>query len=241
MKGVSVSPHFTRNVFVITEATSRTGFFAARAAAEFGGEVLLLDRNFDVATDSIQKLKNVMPHGTVRFVECDMQDSKSVRRAINEIKSEYSKLYCLAHGAGDLPTQEKKIVDGIDSQKQNYLSHILLTTELLPLLKAQANEVGDARIVNHSSLASLYTLRENESICCSDVRASLGRDEFRPYLKSKFDRSALRFPTAFKKHRNSPGAPLLALAPFVRIKLKGSSPRSMEGSISKHLVYSGIF
>ena len=36
----------------------------------------------------------------------------------------------------------------------NHLSHFLLTKELFPLLNRKAEAVGEARIVNHSSIAA---------------------------------------------------------------------------------------
>ncbi len=45
--------------------------------------------------------------------------------------------------------------DGFDCQMQvNHLSHFLLTKELFPLLVKRAESKGEARIVNHSSIAA---------------------------------------------------------------------------------------
>jgi len=45
-------------------------------------------------------------------------------------------------------------IDGYDIQMQvNHLSHFLLTKELYPLLEKMAEAKGEARIVNHSSIA----------------------------------------------------------------------------------------
>ena len=49
---------------------------------------------------------------------------------------------------------DEATVDGFDTQMQtNHLSHFLLTRELFPLLKKGATTHGEARIVNHSSIA----------------------------------------------------------------------------------------
>mmetsp|Transcript_14828 Transcript_14828/g.28446 ORF Transcript_14828/g.28446 Transcript_14828/m.28446 type:complete len:247 (-) Transcript_14828:477-1217(-) len=233
-----VSPNVGRKVFVVTEATSRTGFAAARTAAELGGEIIILDRRTDLAAESVQNLKSAVPHGSFRFVECDMQDFKSVRRAIEEIKAEYSMLYCLANGAGDISTEEKNVKDDNDSEAQHKLSHILLTAELLPLLEAQAKEMGDARIVNHSSFSSLCTRSENGDDLEGNTTAAL---DFRKYFQPKLSNAAMRSPTAFKNCSSRPGTPLLAWAQFIRIKGKGRKERSKAGSKPKPLVYSGIY
>lgn len=47
--------------------------------------------------------------------------------------------------------------DGYDCQMQtNHLSHFLLTKLLFPLLERKAGTAGEARVVNHSSMAAWY-------------------------------------------------------------------------------------
>jgi NAD(P)-dependent dehydrogenase (short-subunit alcohol dehydrogenase family) len=49
---------------------------------------------------------------------------------------------------------EAYTVDGFDVQMQtNHLSHFLLTSLLLPSLEKAASTAGEARIVNHTSVA----------------------------------------------------------------------------------------
>jgi NAD(P)-dependent dehydrogenase (short-subunit alcohol dehydrogenase family) len=151
-------PKVEGKVFAITGTTSGTGFVAARTAAELGGEVILLNRKSSRAEGSLAALKEAVPDGNFVPIECDLQDFASVRRAIVDIKSKYSKIYCLANNAGVASLPDKATVDGYDVQMQtNHLAHFLLTAELFPLLQAEADEKGDARIVIHSSNGRLYT------------------------------------------------------------------------------------
>ncbi|CAE6909257.1 unnamed protein product [Symbiodinium natans] len=151
-------PKVDGKVFVITGTTTGTGFVAAQTIAELGGEVLLLNRTSERVTRAMEKLKEAVPNGKFVSIECDLQDFASVRKAASEIKSKYSKLYCLANNAGIAASVDKATKDGYDTQMQtNHLSHFLLTAELFPLLEAQAKETGDARIVNHSSMGRLHT------------------------------------------------------------------------------------
>ena len=151
-------PRVDGKVFVITGTTSGTGFVAAWVVAELGGEVLLLNRKSQRVNDSMDQLKTIVPEGKYVNVECDLQDLESVRKAAAEIKGKYSKIYCLSLNAGIMATPDRATKDGYDEQMQtNHLSHFLLTKELYPLLQAEAEAGGDARIVTHSSLGRLHT------------------------------------------------------------------------------------
>ena len=151
-------PMVDGKVFVITGTTSGIGYEAARTVAELGGEVILLNRKSDRVATSMEKLKQAVPEGKFVSIDCDLQSFESVRGAVEEIKSKYAKIYCLANNAGIGVKPDEATVDGYDTQMQtNHLSHFLLTAELFPLLQAEAKESGDARIVNHSSYGRLHT------------------------------------------------------------------------------------
>jgi len=147
-------PNVTGKVFVITGTTSGTGFVAAQTIAQHGGEVILLNRPSERVDSSLEKLRSAVPQGTFVPIPCDLQDFDSVRKASNEIKNKYDKIYCLSNNAGIMCTPDEATKNGYDTQMQtNHLSHFLLTAELFPLIAKGAQEYGDARIVQHSSLA----------------------------------------------------------------------------------------
>jgi len=154
-------PDVSGKVFVITGTTSGTGFVAARTVAKHNGEVLLLNRPSSRSTASLEKLKEAVPEGKFVPIDCDLQDFASVRKACAEIKSKYSSVYCLSNNAGIMATPDEITGDGFDKQMQtNHLSHFLLTKELFPLLEASSKECGDARIVQHSSIARNNTINK---------------------------------------------------------------------------------
>lgn len=151
-------PKVEGKVFVITGTTSGTGYVAARTVAELGGEAVLLNRPSKRVDAMMTSLKTAVPNGKFVPIECDLQSFDSVRNAISEIKNKYDKIYCLTNNAGIMATPDEATMDGYDKQMQtNHLSHFLLTAELLPLLEAEANTNGDARIVHQSSLGRLHT------------------------------------------------------------------------------------
>jgi NAD(P)-dependent dehydrogenase (short-subunit alcohol dehydrogenase family) len=137
-------PRVDSKVFIIIGTTSGTCFVTSRTAAELGGEVFLLNRKTDRATKSFHLLQEYVPNGKFIQIEFGLQAFSFVQRAIHEIKSKYSKIYCLANNAGVVTTSDRATLDGYDIQIQtNHKSHFLLTKELFPLLKTEASKTGD--------------------------------------------------------------------------------------------------
>jgi NAD(P)-dependent dehydrogenase (short-subunit alcohol dehydrogenase family) len=151
----------------------------------------------------LKKLQLEVPNGKFVIVECDLQDFTSVRNAIQEIKSNYSSIYCLANNAGIMATPDRATIDGYDTQMQtNHLSHFLLTAELFPLLEAEAEATGDARIVNHSSLGRHYTpnkgleekyFKQNGGKLGGDELKVMGGACFHRYFQSKLANSVFTY------------------------------------------------
>mmetsp|Transcript_5011 Transcript_5011/g.9434 ORF Transcript_5011/g.9434 Transcript_5011/m.9434 type:complete len:328 (-) Transcript_5011:59-1042(-) len=177
-------PSFDGKVFAITGTTSGTGYEAARTAAKHGGKVLLLNRNSSRSEESLKRLKEAVPSGQFVPIECDLQDFSSVKRAAEQIKNDHNKLYCLGNNAGIMAAPDKATKDGYDTQMQtNHLSHFMLTAALYPLLEAQAQETGDARVVNHSSFGRLMTKNKKlESEYLGKNGGNLGGDKLK-FLK----------------------------------------------------------
>ena len=139
-------------LFKTIGTTSGTGFVAAQTVAEKGGEVVCLNRKSQRVEDATKKLQEAVPNGKFVNIECDLQDFDSVNKAAEEVKSKYKSIYCLACNAGISMTTDTATKDGCDNQMQtNHLSHFILAAKLFPLLEAEANNEGDARVVFHSS------------------------------------------------------------------------------------------
>jgi len=195
-------PNVDGKVFVITGTTSGTGFVAAQTVAEKGGEVVMLNRKSQRVTDAHAKLVVAVPAGKFVNVECDLQDFASVKKAAEEVKSKYKKIYCLSNNAGIMMTPDKATTDGCDTQMQtNHLSHFILTKELMPLLEAEAAESGDARIVHHSSIARDGTKKDLERQYLEKNGGNLGGDtphsifgpSYQRYAQTKLANSVMTY------------------------------------------------
>ncbi len=149
-------PDLTGKTFVITGTTSGTGKVAALTLVEKGARVLMLNRKSARSEKVQQDIQNTFPNGDVQTIECDLQSFASVQSAADQLKElcTESGVYALINNAGIMAMLDEATVDGFDIQMQtNHLSHFLLTRELYPLLEKAAETHGDARIVNHSSIA----------------------------------------------------------------------------------------
>jgi len=139
----------------ITGTTSGTGYVAAQTVASKGARVILLNRKSKRATKSYNDLKKNNPEAELFLVECDLQSFESVRKAAKEVVKLCPKgLDALCNNAGVMALKDIATSDGFDVQMQtNHLSHFLLTKKLMPSLKKAADNNGESRVVNHSSIS----------------------------------------------------------------------------------------
>jgi NAD(P)-dependent dehydrogenase (short-subunit alcohol dehydrogenase family) len=150
-------PSMIGKTIAITGTTSGTGFVAASTLSELGAKVLLLNRKSERSSKSFQELKKNFPNANLIEIECDLQSFESVRKASKEINQKCPEgIHVLCNNAGVMALKDEATIDGYDIQMQtNHLSHFLLTAELFPLLQKAANDSGESRIVNHSSIARM--------------------------------------------------------------------------------------
>lgn len=150
-------PKSNGKVVVITGTTSGTGYIAARTAAQLGATVYVLNRPSERSAKALEAIQKEVEGSTITQVDCDLQSFDSVKSAIAILKEKCSNgIDVLCNNAGVMALKDEATVDGYDVQMQtNHISHFLLTAELYPLLKKAADSNGDARIVNHSSIARL--------------------------------------------------------------------------------------
>jgi len=142
----------------ITGTTSGTGRAAAQALAAKGATLFLLNRPSPWADESLAALKAAVPDADVQAIPCDLQSFASVREAAAAVDAACPQgLDVLCNNAGVMALEDRATGDGFDVQMQtNHLSHFLLTNALFPALERAADAHGEARVVNHSSMARRY-------------------------------------------------------------------------------------
>lgn len=149
-------PDLAGKTFVITGTTSGTGKVAADALAEKGGQVIMLNRPSPRSERRQAEITKAFPDTGIMTIDCDLQSFASVQAAAEKLKTVCAErgIDGLINNAGIMALPDEATEDGFDVQMQtNHLSHFLLTRELFPLLEKAAEIHGDARVVNHSSMA----------------------------------------------------------------------------------------
>lgn len=144
-------------VVAITGANAGIGRTTAEALVRMGAKVLVCGRNsakLEAAADSIRAAAG---NSSVESFAADLSSVAEVRRLAAAIAQSSDRLDVLINNAGVGVDRRIETVDGFELNfAVNYLAPFVLTTELLPLLKASA----PSRVVMVSSAlhASVKTL-----------------------------------------------------------------------------------
>ncbi|HET9947307.1 MAG TPA: SDR family NAD(P)-dependent oxidoreductase, partial [Longimicrobiales bacterium] len=178
-----------REIVLVTGSTSGLGRELALRLGESGAHVIVHGRNEERGQEVVSEIEG--RGGTARFIRADLASLDEVRQLAATVKRDYDRLDLLVNNAGigrgpEGATREES-ADGYELRfAVNYLSHFLLTQELLPLLEAAA----PSRIVNVTSVAQ-------EAIDFDDVM--LERAEYqgaRAYAQSKLAQIMFTFTMA---------------------------------------------
>ena len=158
-------PSMEGKTVAITGTTSGMGYIAAEACAKLGAKLILLNRPSERSIESLNRLRTECSNGEFYKVDCDLQSFASVRSSIDQINNICSAgLDVLCNNAGIMAFKDIATNDGYDIQMQtNHLSHFLLTKLLMEKLKQAADKNGEARIVNHSSIARFQSGKKLKS------------------------------------------------------------------------------
>jgi len=121
-------------VVLITGATSGVGYAAAMHFASMGAKLILLVRNKEKGK-AVQTRIEEAHNCSCRLYTTDLSMLSEVTAAIEQIRSEVSKIDILVNNAGSFRTRKKLTADHIDSvYTVNHLSGFLITINLVPLL-----------------------------------------------------------------------------------------------------------
>jgi NAD(P)-dependent dehydrogenase (short-subunit alcohol dehydrogenase family) len=171
---------------LVTGATDGLGKRVARELAAKGSTVLLHGRSPERLEATLEELRGQTNTEKVGSYVADLSSLAAVRDLADRILSEYDRLDVLVNNAGIIVQERKESEDGYElTFAVNYLSHFLLTSLLLPLLKDSA----PARVVNVASAGQ-------SPIDFSNLMLEQGYDAMRAYSQSKLAQVMFTFELA---------------------------------------------
>ena len=136
---------------LITGSTSGLGSTIAERLGAMGATVIVHGRSEERGQEVVDAINAAGP-GRAMFFRADLGSLDEVRALAEYVKNEHGRLHLLINNAGiggASNDPRRQSADGYELVfAVNYLSHFLLTRELLPLLEANA----PARIVNVASI-----------------------------------------------------------------------------------------
>jgi len=186
---------------LVTGATDGLGKRVARELAAKGTTVLLHGRSPERLEATLEEVQSQRSSQKVGSYLADLSSLGAVRDLVDRILSEYDHLDVLINNAGIIVQERKESEDGYElTFAVNYLSHFLLTSLLLPLLKDSA----PARVVNVASAGQ-------SPIDFDDPMLERGYDAMRAYSMSKLVQ--IMFPFELAERLSGTGVSVNALHP----------------------------
>ena len=138
---------------LVTGATSGIGFETALGLARMGAQVALVGRDPGKLAGCAEKIRAAVPGAEIRTHTADLSSQAEIRHLAAEIR-DTPRLDVLVNNAGAIFDRRQVTVDGIErTWALDHLGYVLLTLELLDVLKASASAGGKPRIVNVASAA----------------------------------------------------------------------------------------
>ena len=162
---MTAKPKMENNVIVVTGATSGIGYYTALELARMGAEVVVVGRNQEKCTTSVDRITAETGNQKVSFFVADLSSLKEIRSLANQIKDKFDRLDVLVNNAGAFFTRRCVSPDGYEmTLALNHLNYFYLTNLLLDLI----DQSKAGRIVNVSSMAHSYGKINFDDLQCKN-------------------------------------------------------------------------
>lgn len=126
-----------KKTVLLTGASGAIGKATALELANNNCTVILLGRNSEKLSKAKSEIIQATKNNDIETVIADLSEPKSIKQAVNEIKSKHSSLNALVNVAATFTKNRTENSMGIEyTFATNHLGPFILTNELLELLKA---------------------------------------------------------------------------------------------------------
>jgi len=175
----------------------------ARALATANAHVIITARDMNKGAEVVEELKKSTGKDQIEVMELDLNSLQSVRNFVAQFQARNLPINILICNAGIMASPLERTVDGFESQfGVNHLAHFLLTTSLVPELKAGT----PSRVVVVSSIAN-----RRAGINWDDINWEKSYDKWMAYAQSKT--ANILFAKQFNKLYSSEGIQAYSLHP----------------------------
>ena len=188
-------------ICLVTGATSGIGYETALGLARAGAHIGIVGRDPARTQQSVRRIRAEVADATVDAFVADLSSQAEIRRLADDVRGRYPRLDVLVNNAGAIFDTRQVTVDGLErTWAFDHLGYVLLTLELLDLLKAGT----PARIVNVASAAHMRGRIDFDDL--EGVRrhwAEIGRQRNQDREARQFEPRGDRrdHPEARKRHR----------------------------------------
>jgi retinol dehydrogenase-12 len=139
---------------LVTGATNGIGYETALGLARRGARVVLVGRDVERLARAEAGIRAAVPGADLAAARADLSAQAEIRRLAAEIRARHARLDVLVNNAGAIFDRRAETVDGIErTWALDHLGYVLLTLELLDLLKDGGRAGLKPRIVNVASAA----------------------------------------------------------------------------------------
>ncbi|SNS73115.1 NAD(P)-dependent dehydrogenase, short-chain alcohol dehydrogenase family [Sphingomonas laterariae] len=196
-------PDLTGKRALITGAASGIGYEAARALAEHGAEVIVVDRNEELGRAVAERIRPLRSDAHASFRMLDLGRLESVKDFAAALVAEGRPIDILINNAGIQPiSQRRTSADGFElTFAIGHLGHFALTGGLLPLLRA----APAPRVVTVSSM-----VHGRGHIDWDDLQIERGYRSQRAYNQTKL--ANLLFAREFQRRIDASNAGISSMA-----------------------------
>ena len=209
---------------LITGSASGMGRLTARALAEQGASLILVDKDVAEGEAAAQACRQETANPEISFFACDLTDFNQLKAFAAQLLADYPRLDVLINNAGITESVRRESVQGHElTMATNFLAPFLLTQLLLERLRASA----PARVINISSDAHKMV----KSLEFDDIDNRVGWDGvnhnkgFQAYARSKLALAAVSYRLA--ERLQDSGVDVYTVSPgyFIRTNIH----RNMRG------------
>ena len=201
-------PDLTGKVAVITGGSEGIGYGCSSTFLKKNiAKLFIISVSKDVvdgATAAIEEEMGAEAAKKVNWIQCDLSDWHAVQKVAKQIADETDRLDILINNAGRGIMTYQLTEYGVDRHMAlNHMGHMILTSELLPLIKKTAEKGDTVRITNLASNAHQATPSDTKFASLDELNQDLGPNG--NYGRSKL--ASILYAKYLNKHLTQAGFP----------------------------------